>query len=171
MNINSQISSDTMLSAFQNDAKTSGSTSKSSSKLFNELLETSKNLPSTSSDLGAILLSVNEMKKRAQEMRKTIPHDSNHIKAHYLLAGSGLGIHEIESSLKNLKSSELLTEQRVAQGYNDGDLDTYLHIKKDENILSSIEQSLSLAAKDFDNFINQNFNLDWKQRKDEVRES
>ncbi|CDO92655.1 unnamed protein product [Kluyveromyces dobzhanskii CBS 2104] len=168
---NNQFNGDTMLPAFQANAKNNDSGSKSSSKLFNELLETSKNLPSTSSDLGPILLSVNEMKKRAQEMRKMIPHDSNHTKAHYLLAGSGLGIHEVESSLKNLQSSELLTEQRVAQGYNDGDLDTYLHIKKDENILSSIEQSLSLAAKDFDNFVNQNFNLDWKQRKDEVRES
>ncbi|QGN18422.1 nucleoporin NIC96 [Kluyveromyces marxianus] len=165
------MSSDNMLSGFQASSKANGSGTKNSSRLFNELLETSKNLPSTSSDLGPILLSVNEMKKRAQEMRKTIPHESNHTKAHYLLAGSGLGIHEIENSLNNLKASELLSEQRVAQGYNDGDLDTYLNIRKDENILSAIEQSLSLAAKDFDNFVNQNFNLDWKQRKDEVRES
>lgn len=165
------MSSESILSGYKNGGSSANSVPKNSSKLFNDLLETSKNLPSTSSDLGSILLSVNEMKKRAQEMRKNIPHEENHTKAHYLLAGSGLAIHDVENSLKKLKSSEILAEQNVSQGYNEGDLDTYLHIRKDENILSSIEQSLSLAARDFDNFINQNFNLDWKQRKDEVREN
>lgn len=143
---------------------------KGSAKVFNDLIETSKNLPSTSSELGSILLSVNEIKKRARELRSKKKTESDHTRAHYLLAGSGLAIQDVESSLKNLESRQLL-EQNVPNRHADGDLDTYLRTKKDENILSSIEQSLSLAAKDFDNFVNQNFNLDWKQRKDEVRES
>ncbi|AMD22342.1 HGR003Wp [Eremothecium sinecaudum] len=142
------------------------------SKTFNDLIETSKNLPSTSSELGSVLLNVNEIRKRAAELRakNTELRSSHHTRAHYLLAGSGLAIQDVESSLKVLESRQLL-EQNVHNKILDGDLDTYLRNKKDENILSSIEQSLSLAAKDFDNFVNANFNLDWKQRKEEVRSS
>ncbi|AGO13870.1 AaceriAGR004Wp [[Ashbya] aceris (nom. inval.)] len=142
------------------------------SKTFNDLIETSKNLPSTSSELGSVLLNVNELKKRAAELRaKNVKNKSpHHTRAHYLLAGSGLAIQDVESSLKTLESRQLL-EQNVQNKVPDGDLDTYLRNKKDENILSSIEQSLSLAAKDFDNFVNANFNLDWKKHKDEVRRS
>ncbi|SCV99999.1 LAFE_0B07206g1_1 [Lachancea fermentati] len=142
---------------------------KGSAKLFNDLIETSKNLPTTTSELGTILLSVNEVKKRAHELREKNNSRCDHTKAHYLLAGSGLAIQDVESSLKNLESRQFL-EQNVPNKH-DGDLDNYLRTKKDENILSSIEQSLALASKDFDNFVNQNFNLDWQQRKEEIREN
>ncbi|SCU81072.1 LANO_0B01904g1_1 [Lachancea nothofagi CBS 11611] len=144
--------------------------SKDSAKIFSNLLETSKNLPTTSSELGTILLSVNEIKKRARELRQKTKPKSDHTRAHYLLAGSGLAIQDVESSLNTLKSRQLI-EQNVPNREAEGDLDTYLRTKKDENILSSIEQSLASAAKDFDNFVNQNFNLDWEQRKEEVREN
>lgn len=143
---------------------------KGSSKIFNDLIETSKNLPSTSSELGSILLSIPEIKKRAHILKNKKKNDTNRTKAHYLLAGSGLDIQDVESSLKKLESTQSL-EQNILNKFPEGDLDTYLSNKKDENILSSIEQSLSLATKDFDNFVNANFNLDWKQRKDNVRES
>lgn len=143
---------------------------KGSAKTFGNLIETSKNLPTTSSELGTILLSVNEIKKRAHDLRKKAKPKGDHTRAHYLLAGSGLAIQDVELSLNNLKSRQLI-EHNVTNRETDGDLDTYLRTKKDENILSSIEQSLTSAAKDFDNFVNQTFNLDWEQRKDEVREN
>lgn len=142
---------------------------KGSAKILNELLETSKNLPSTSSELGSIQLSVNEIRKRAQELRNKKDIDGDRTKAHYLLAGSGLAIEDVDTSLRQLHSNQLL-EQTVPKQIA-GDIDTYLRTKKEENILSSIEHLLSLAAKDFDNFINQNLNLDWAQRKEEVREN
>ncbi|SCU78242.1 LAME_0A03840g1_1 [Lachancea meyersii CBS 8951] len=144
--------------------------SKDSGKIFGNLIETSRNLPTTSSELGTILLSVNEIKKRAHELREKSKPKRDHTRAHYLLAGSGLAIQDVESSLKALKSRKLI-EQNVISRDSDSDLDTYLRTKKDENILSSIERSLASAAKDFDNFVNQNFNLDWEQRKEEVREN
>ncbi|SCU78724.1 LADA_0A07162g1_1 [Lachancea dasiensis] len=146
------------------------SLSKDSAKVFSNLIETAKSLPTTSSELGAIQLSVNEIKKRAHELRAKTKPKNDHTRAHYLLAGSGLAIQDVESSLKALKSRQLM-EQNVINRAVEDDLDTYLKTKKDENILSSIEQSLASAAKDFDNFINQNFNLDWEQRKIEVREN
>ncbi|CUS49622.1 LAQU0S24e00540g1_1 [Lachancea quebecensis] len=143
---------------------------KGSAKTFGNLIETSKNLPTTSSELGTILLSVNEIKKRAHELRKKAKPKGDYTRAHYLLAGSGLAIQDVELSLNNLKSRQLI-EHNITNRETDGDLDAYLRTKKDENILSSIEQSLTSAAKDFDNLVNQTFNLDWEQRKDEVREN
>ncbi|CEP63547.1 linker nucleoporin NIC96 LALA0_S08e05006g [Lachancea lanzarotensis] len=143
---------------------------KDSGKIFGKLIETSRNLPTTSSELGTILLSVNEIKKRAHELRQKSKPLQDHTRAHYLLAGSGLAIQDVETSLRALKSRKLM-EQNVVSMETDNDLDTYLRNKKDENILSSIERSLASAAKDFDNFVNQNFNLDWEQRKEEVREN
>ena len=158
-------------SGLLNQTKANDLSSKSSIKVFNDLIETSKNLPSTSSELGSIQLSVNEIRKRANELRR-VKEDKkpNHTKAHYLLAGSGLSIEDVDNSLRNLQSRQLL-EQNISTRPMEGEIDTYLRMKKDESILSSIEQLLSTAAKDFDSFVNQNLNLDWEQRKEEVREN
>ncbi|CDF90934.1 probable NIC96-Nuclear pore protein [Zygosaccharomyces bailii ISA1307] len=145
-------------------------TLKGSAKLLSELVETSKNLPTTSSELGSIQLSVNEIRKRVHDLRRGKDIGTDHTKAHYLLAGSGLPIEDVDLSLKTLQSKQLL-EQSVPKRQVEGEIETYLEAKKDENILSSIEQLLSLAAKDFDNFVNQNLSLDWAQRKEEVREN
>lgn len=141
-------------------------------RLLNELLESSRNLPYRDSDLGSIQLGINELRKRAHDLRKnkaeTKP-DENYTKAHYLLAGK-VSIDEVSSSIKSLENSNVL-EPRSKVHTQQSDLDSYLRSKKDENILSAIEQSLSSAARDFDNFVNQNISLDWKQRRDEIRES
>lgn len=141
-----------------------------SAKVLNELIETSKKIPTTSSELGSIQLSVNEIRRRAHELRKKNAVEKDHTKAHYLLAGSGLAFEDVDTSLKQLRSEQLI-EQTVPNKQIEGEVDTYLQTKKDESILSSIEHLLSLAAKDFDSFVNQNLKLDWSQRKDEVRES
>lgn len=143
---------------------------KGSAKVLNELIETSKNLPTTSSDLGSIQLSVNEIRKRTNDLRQKKDIGADRTKAHYLLAGSGLAIEDVDLSLRNLQSKQLL-EQPVSKKQIEGELDTYLETRKDESILSSIENLLSVAAKDFDKFLNQNLSLDWDQRKEEVREN
>ncbi|CCC68554.1 hypothetical protein NCAS_0B04700 [Naumovozyma castellii] len=144
--------------------------SKGTMKVFSDLIEASKNLPTTSSQLGSIQLSVSEIKRRAIELRKNKDIDTNLTKAHYLLAGSGLAIEDVDTSIKDLRNKPVL-EQNVANSSTGNEIDTYLRAKKGENILSSIEQLLSNAAKDFDVFVNQNLNLDWAQRKEEVMEN
>ncbi|CCE91012.1 linker nucleoporin NIC96 TDEL_0C01230 [Torulaspora delbrueckii] len=141
-----------------------------SARTLNELIETSKKIPTSSSELGSIQLSVNEIRRRAHELRKKNAVEHDRTKAHYLLAGSGLAFEDVDTSLKQLRSKQLI-EQTVPNKQIEGEVDTYLQTKKDENILSSIEHLLSAAAKDFDSFVNQNLKLDWAQRKDEVRES
>ncbi|SCU98098.1 LAMI_0F13014g1_1 [Lachancea mirantina] len=148
---------------------TSDGLSNRCTKLLGDLIESSRNLPSSGSDLGTITLSVNEIKRRARELRAMKKADSNHTKAHYLLANSGVSIQDVDYCLASLESRQLV-EQHISKE-SDGDLDAYLRVKKNENILSSIEQSLMCAAKDFDVFVNQNFNFDWEKRKEEVREN
>lgn len=154
------------------EAETVVSNVTSGKRLLNELLESSRNLPYRNSDLGSIQLGINELRKRAHELRKTdlaTKDDESFSKAHYLLAGK-VSIDDVASSIKSLESNNVL-EPRSKLHSQQGDLDSYLRSKKDENILSAIEQSLSSAARDFDNFVNQNISLDWKQRRDEIRES
>lgn len=45
--------------------------------LLEELEESSRNLPNASSNLGTILLGLNEISKRAYELRKVLPVDNN----------------------------------------------------------------------------------------------
>lgn len=192
------------------DSNTSFGSSEAA-KVFNQLLESSKNLPSTTSDLGTIQLSVNEIRRRAHDMRsRKNARKSGHTRAHYLLAGSGLSIEDTLFSLKNLQAKQFglnangTPEDCIepgslvtaipswdAQGTvvktaashsannkafsrtlpNIGELDVYLKNKKEENILFSIEQLLTMAAKEFDQFANTNLTLDWEQKKEEIKEN
>lgn len=157
----------------------------SGKKLLNELLETSRSLPTNSSELGSIQLGINQIRKKANKLRgsetdKTSNNDNKQLtNAHYLLAGT-VSIEDVEIQIKLLEKSQILESRHQQQqltnssnvsSNNYNDLDSYLKSKKDENILSTIEQFLSSAALDFDNFVNQNISLDWKQRRDEIRES
>lgn len=151
---------------------TATATNSNGKKLLNELWESSSSLPHRASDLGSIQLGINEVRKRANRLRKQKYAENVHTdsltKAHYLLAGK-IAIETIESELKALEQHKgLETRSKPIQNT---DLDSYLRSKKNENILSSIEQSLSSAAKDFDKFVTQNISLDWRQRRDEIREA
>lgn len=143
-------------------------------KLLNELLESAADLPARYSDLGSIQLGMNEVRKRAHKLRKStidVATTDNLTKAHYLLAGK-VDIEALEGHIKQLERAKTLEARSKPQTQAQNvDLDGYLRSKKDENILSAIEQSLSSAARDFDNFVNQNISLDWKQRRDEIREA
>lgn len=74
------------------------------SRLLKDLIESSKNLPTTSSELGTIQLGSNELKKRLQTTRSTkSANEANFTKAHYLLAGSGVAIEDLESEIKSVE--------------------------------------------------------------------
>lgn len=138
--------------------------------LLRELLESSRNLPNTSFDLGSIQLGLNEIKQRANKLRKNT-NDDNDTKAHYLLAGSGVNAEDIATDLQSINFQQNL---EPANGFSNNinntevDIDNYLRAKKEENILSSIEESVYSTAREFDNFLAQNVALDWKVRKQQI---
>lgn len=153
----------------------------SSNKILKDLLDSANNLPRLNNgNLGSLHLPLNELHRETQQLRrKDDTGNNNFTNAHYLLSASGINATDIENGLKKLES----TSEKHTYGsnkevsaplshYGSSDLDAienYLSAKKDENILSAIEQSLETASRDFDQFINQNISIDWKVRKDDLK--
>ncbi|GME68439.1 unnamed protein product [[Candida] boidinii] len=72
-----------------------------------ELLETSRNLPKRSNDIGNIHLSLNEISRKANELRKYNKNGSDlnpYTKAHYLLVGSGVTIEDVNDELESIQN-------------------------------------------------------------------
>lgn len=148
------------------------------SKLIKDLLESANSLPkSNNAGLGALHLTLSELQKRSDSMRKLQDDSQTFKRAHYLLASSGVNADDIEDELKTIDMNSLARAQSStavapsAARETVTSIDSFITTKKDENILSAIEQSLSNASKDFDKFINQSVSIDWKVRRDELRKS
>ncbi|EGW33542.1 uncharacterized protein SPAPADRAFT_137464 [Spathaspora passalidarum NRRL Y-27907] len=152
-----------------------------SSKLLKELLESANNLPKKTDniELGSIHLTLNELQRKSQQLRKQddTKKDVSYTKAHYLLAGSGISAEDIENDLNAIHvpqtapgaiATDVIAPVTTVTSAN---IENYLNAKKDENILNTIEQSLHLASKDFDKFINSNISIDWKLRREELRKA
>ncbi|ANZ76945.1 BA75_03921T0 [Komagataella pastoris] len=138
-----------------------------------ELLVSSRNLPKTLTDIGPIHLGLSAIQRKAHNLRKYKDDNQRYTRAHYLLAGSGISAEEIETDLLEISVPQTLDVAMGQKNYaelNNG-IDTYIESKKEENILAAIEQSLTMAAKDFDAYVAQNISMDWNQRKKELRES
>ncbi|ODV96352.1 hypothetical protein PACTADRAFT_49715 [Pachysolen tannophilus NRRL Y-2460] len=146
-------------------------TNRTGKYLLKELIESARHLPKRYNDLGTIQLGLNDIQKKASESIKDKDKLRHYTKAHYLLTLSGITAEEIENDLKSLEVHPSLDAFNPTVSplinWNEANIKT----KKDGNILMAIEHSLSSAAKDFDNFVNQNISMDWKQRKNELRES
>lgn len=156
-----------------NGAVSSLNGTNTSSKLLKDLLESANNLPKPSnSDLGSIHLTLNELQWKSDLLRKRRNNDANNFtKAHYLLASSGISAEDIENEINSIKLPSKSLETQQTHNAISGNIDSYLDAKKDENILAAIEQSLLAASNDFNNFINENVSIDWKERRDELRAS
>ena len=161
------------------------------SKLLKSLLESAHNLPkSDNHELGSIHLTLGELQRKSQQLRKLDDSkDLNFTKAHYLLASSGISAEEIQNELNSIDLPPPQSDPSISTTSPVGTVDSsavarlgssslqynhlenYLNSKKDENILNSIEQSLNLASRDFDNYISSKISIDWKVRRDELRKS
>lgn len=155
----------------------------STNKLLKDLIESASNLPkSNNHDLGSIHLTLNELQRKSNEMIKNKDQSSNYTKAHYLLASSGISAEEIESELKTIDflvdrhglgqstGPVVNTSNKIVKPKHVG-IDQFLSNKKEENILTTIEQSLTAASKDFDDYINKTISIDWKIKRNELRKS
>lgn len=134
---------------------------------ISKLVDDARGLPSSTSELGSIQLSINEIRRRANDLRKNKDYSGDHSKAHYLLAASGLPLQEMDSSLKDLKPKQVV-EQFIPKSHG-SELDLYLQNQKNESILSSIETLLTVASLDFNKFVNSNINIQWENYADSVK--
>lgn len=157
----------------------------SSNKILRDLLDSANNLPKVDNGhLGYIHLPLSELQKRTEKLRSNEKYKGNYTQAHYLLSASGINAADIENELRRIPSAtststhmkqdhpESTSLSRVEQNYTKPEsIENYLIAKKDESILSAIEQSLAAASKDFDLFINQKIAIDWKVRKEHLKKS
>lgn len=143
-----------------------------SSKL-NELLEASRSLPKRLNDIESIHLCLNEIKNRAHSLRKNNKLDSQskqdeHTKAHYLLVSKGIALEKIQRELDAIKTANIGPEKKDQLMITSSNISS--NKQKDEVYVSAIEHSMASAARDFDSYITKNVSLDWKDRKQELRE-
>ncbi|KAL3233616.1 Nucleoporin NIC96 [Nakaseomyces bracarensis] len=138
-----------------------------SRNIIGRLVDDSRELPTSHSELGSIQLSINEIRRRAHELRSNKDESSDHSKAHYLLAASGLPLQDIDSSLQELKPKQIL--EQIVPRFQGSNLDAYLVNKKNESILFSIEHLLTDASHDFNNFVDDNLKMNWKDFENDVR--
>lgn len=165
------------------DGVVPGNGDESVNSSLNELLQSSRNLPRRSNEIGTIHLGLGDIQKKAYKMRKynKTGKDTNpYTKAHYLLIGKGITIEEIQGELDSIDLHQLDTSSIVggntvlAVSYKDNkhgfaDIEGYVTTQQHESILTAIEQSLSSSARDFDHYVNQNISTDWKQQNEEMR--
>ena len=111
----------------------------------------------------------------------------DHTGAHYLLASSGLPFDDVDSALRYLQQDRKHRKKAPVVTYDEStatvsgdkrsmtpvsvpmDIESYLRVKKEETVLSSIEAVLANAAKDFDAYINSNLGFGWNQKRDIIR--
>lgn len=152
----------------------------SSTRILKDLVDSAHNLPKLKhGNIGAINLTLNELRKETQELRKHEKFHGNHTKAHYLLSKSGVNALDLENELAALPQMQAgepgveIPGQKHGRGginaLDHEDIENYLTAKKDETILSAIEQSLVAASRDFDRFISLSVAIDWKVRKDNLK--
>lgn len=148
-------------SLFENDVN-----SQKPSKLMSNLVESAKNLPSNSSELGSIQLNLHEVKRRAAELRSKKTTTSNHTGAYYLLAGDGLVIEDMKSLVSTLERKGIPSQNVNID--SETEMFNFTGANRDEDILSAIEKQLVYAANDFDNQMNRTLNLDWDEKRSSI---
>lgn len=176
--------------ASSSDSKTTksvlGSSTGSNSRLLKDLLESANNLPKLNNhDLGPIHLTLGELQRKSNDLRKTKDDKPNFTRAHYLLASSGMSAEQIENELKSTDAI-IANQPSSASGSNTSaytsatdrvvkpkslGIDQFLTSRKEENILATIEQSLASASNDFDDYINRTISIDWKARRNNLRKT
>lgn len=136
------------------------------------LFEYSQNLPSNTTDVGSVEFGFNELKQKLHQFRKK-KEGSQFTKAHYLLAGSGIAINDLENQIKSISVPAASHGNAIVPVGNETEIvdNDDSSSRREESILDSIEQSLVNAARDFDNFVSHNISSDWKKRSAEIYES
>ena len=154
--------------------KDSGKSANPSSRLLKDLLEAANNLPKpNNTDLGSIHLTLSELQRKSGQMQKSKENAfNNYTKAHYLLASSGVSAEDFENELNTIHVpvETFETTKSIADTSSHlSNMESYVNAKKDENIMTAIEQSLVAASRDINKYITESISVDWKARKDEIR--
>lgn len=144
----------------------------STDKILRDLLESANGLPKLGQgNIESINLTLNDLQTTTRQLRSQEKENGNFTQAHYLMTKSGINAADLAKELDSLPkalAAQFTAPQTLAPT---PDMENYLLAKKEETILSSIEQSLVTASHDFDTFINDNVSIDWKVGKEKLKKS
>ncbi|KAF8473165.1 Nup93/Nic96-domain-containing protein [Kalaharituber pfeilii] len=136
---------------------------------FASLLEQSRKLRENTdaADLPPIQLGLGEIERRAKELKKSRPGARKDTRAHYLLAAGGVNA---EEALRHLEAFDTQAPYEAAPPPVDTDIESYLNSRKEQNILSSIEDGMQRTSRDFDAFVAKNVTMEWDKQKARIFE-
>ncbi|KAI5838969.1 Nup93/Nic96-domain-containing protein [Morchella snyderi] len=139
------------------------------SSLFSSLLEQSRKLrQETDNDgLETVQLGLNELERRAKDLKKTREGAQTDARAHYLLAAGGINTDE---ALRDLDSIDFQNAYEPSTIRVDTDIDTYLRNRREQNVMSSIEDGMRRTSRDFDAFVAKNVTIEWEAQKQRIFE-
>ncbi|KAI0900906.1 Nup93/Nic96-domain-containing protein [Annulohypoxylon nitens] len=141
---------------------------------FDSLLSKSKKQGSEQSPLGDLPSLQFGLGDIRQHLRKLGPRVDSvaHDKARYILAASGV---EPASAVRDLNDFDVRIGGRVerpapASVATDIDVDAYLSNIQKKTTLSMIADGLERSAKEFDNFLEDNINMEWEAQRRKIYE-
>ncbi|KAG0133492.1 Nup93/Nic96-domain-containing protein [Tuber indicum] len=140
------------------------------STLFSSLLEQSRKLRQgqDSGELPPIQLGLSEIERRAKELRRAPGGQrQTDARAHYLLAAGGINTDEVSRDLDSIDFHHAYEPSSLRA---DTDLDTYLRNRKEQNVMSSIEDGMRRTGRDFDAFVAKNVTMEWEAQKQRIFE-
>ncbi|OTA57283.1 Pentulose kinase [Hypoxylon sp. EC38] len=141
---------------------------------FDSLLAKSKNKGNEQSpleDLPSLQLGLGDLRQRLQKLGpRTDPVATD--KARFILAASGV---EPASAVRDLNDFDVRIGGRVerpapAPTATDIDIDAYLSNIQKKTTLSMIADGLERSARDFDNFLEDNINMEWEEQRKRIYE-
>jgi len=140
---------------------------------FDQLLERGrkrKDNPSNSSgDLPSLQLGLSDIARKVRTLGQGAPQTRD-AKSHYLLAASGV---DTGTALKDLQSLGaevgIKTASSTAPTF-DTDLESYVDSLYDHSSLDLVEQALSQAKKDFDDFLEEHVQMEWDAQRRRIYE-
>ncbi|KAI0124551.1 NIC-domain-containing protein [Hypoxylon sp. NC0597] len=139
---------------------------------FDSLLSKSKNKGSEQSpleDLPSLQLGLGDLRQRLRKLGpRTDPAAVD--KARFILAASGV---EPASAVRDLNDFDVRIGGRVerpapAPTATDIDIDAYLSNIQKKTTLSMIADGLERSARDFDNFLEDNINMEWEEQRKRI---
>jgi nuclear pore complex protein Nup93 len=138
---------------------------------FDSLLAKSQKageIKSNMEDLPTLELGLGDLRHRLRKLQSKPSEKPLDGKAHYLLAASGVDPGAAAKELGLLDAQGGRADRTVHGGYapSEVDVETYLSNLQTKTTLSMIADGLERSVRDFDNFLEDNVNMEWEaQRK------
>lgn len=145
---------------------------------FDHLLERSRkraaqeNGTSAFGDLPSLQLGLGDIARKVRNLGQGGPSAplARDSKAHYLLAASGVNTSSALKDLNQFSAQAGVTTQTPIPSSVDVDIDAYISNLHSQSTLTMIAEGLEQSKKDFDNFLEDNIQMEWDAQRKRIYE-